>query len=298
MRLDFIFRLSVLALAFALAACSSAVAPTAAPSTPTPVAIVPTHAPTIIPPTATLEPTRAAPTLTPRTATPEKIVWDYVALGDSNPSGFGVGGNSYVPMFANDMEHDLGVEVHLINRAFNGATSGLLLQRVQAVERVRQDIQNAEIVTIDIGANDWENVIASYQDKKCGGADNQDCLRALVQAFDKNFDGILDAVTGLQANNPTHLLRTVDLYTSNSELFALMQKPEIFKVVEPYIDEFNAHIEQSTTAHHGQVVRLHARFNGSDGTGNPKQFLQRDQDHLNPEGHKLVADMLRELGYK
>jgi lysophospholipase L1-like esterase len=231
------------------------------------------------------------------TLDPEKV-WDYVALGDSNPLGYGVTGHSYVPIYGDFIAKDLGVEVQVHNRAFNGATSQQVLERLKTNQELQQDIREAEIITIDIGANDWSAPAYAYLAEKCGGADNQDCLRALVESDSANFDVILDEVTMLEGADSEAHLRTLNMYMSNCDFPGYFDDPELLKAIKPYLDEFNAHIQQATEVRNGQVVPVYQALNGPDGTQNPVQYLQADGCHLNTKGHQKVAQLLRELGYE
>ena len=271
---------SLLVLVLLASACTSA--QTTLTSTPAPSA-APTASPTN---TAT-----SLPTPSPEPG------WDYVALGDSNPGGFGVS-HSYVGIYADYMTADLGMKVRRHKWAFNGATSNLLLSKLQTNIELQKDIREAEIVTIDIGANDWTPAIRAYAYQECGDADNQDCLRELLQSYRQNFDAVLNEILELRGAENKILLRTVDLYMSNCDFANIYGVSGIFRGLKPYLDEFNTYISQATQAHNGAVVPLYLAFNGPDGDQNPVELLQADQCHLNPAGHQRVADMLRQLGYE
>ena len=64
------------------------------------------------------------------------------------------------------------------------------------------------------------------------------------------------------------------------------------------LEEFNAVLEETTRSHNGQVVHLYRTLNGPDGARNPLEYLQSDACHLNSDGHRTVADLLRDLGYE
>ena len=86
---------------------------------------------------------------TPRTlATQEaNAAWDYVALGDSIPSGFGVNGRSYVTYYAEYIQADLGVTVKVHNWSVPGQTTRQLLQSLQNNQVLRDAIKEAEVIT-------------------------------------------------------------------------------------------------------------------------------------------------------
>ena len=49
----------------------------------------------------------------------------------------------------------------------------------------------AQVVTWEIGRNDYFIARMTYQARGCGGPDNQDCLRRAASAFKSNWDGIV-----------------------------------------------------------------------------------------------------------
>jgi lysophospholipase L1-like esterase len=266
-----------------VAACAPAVqaTPSASPATPT---VTLTEVPT----------KTAAPS---STSTPIVTGWDYVALGDSNPGGFGVT-QPYVKIYGNYIAKDLGVEVRVHNWAFNGAKTASLLAKLGTNTELQQDIREAEVVTIDIGANDWTSVLHTYPAHKCGGTDNQDCLRRLIQSYKENLDAVLNEIAKLHGKDSKPLIRIVDLYMSNCDYPNIYGTSGIFKDIKPYLDQFNADIAQAARVHDGLVVPLYLTMNGRTGDQNPLEYIQNDQCHLNPNGHRTVADMLRELGYE
>jgi hypothetical protein len=73
--------------------------------------------------------------------------WDYVALGDSWPAGFGVE-KSYVEYYAEFIEQDLGVRVEVHNFAMSGQSATRLLGQLRNKEELREAIQSAEVITI------------------------------------------------------------------------------------------------------------------------------------------------------
>lgn len=194
----------------------------------------------------------------------------------------------------------MGVGVRTHNLASNGAKSTSLLSRLNSNSELQQAVHDTEAITIDIGANDWTSVLHKYPHQEFGGADNQDCLRELIQTYRENLDAILSKIEDLHGNDSKLLIRIVDLYMSNCDYRNLYREGDskIFNGIKPYLDEFNTSIREAIQTHNGEVVPLYLVFNGPDGNVNPRDYLQGDQCHLNPKGHQKVADQLRELGYE
>ncbi len=229
--------------------------------------------------------------------TPGKV-FDYVVLGDSNPYGFGVA-RPYAKIFADYIAEDLGIEVQLHNWAsVDGETSHSLLNRLRTDERLQQDIRDAELITIDVGWNEFGPAATAFTKQKCGKTDHKACLQKMVQTYHQNLDAILNQIDDLHPDNSKVLIRTVDLYMGFCDFINYFSDAANFQGLKPFVDEFNADVDEATRAHHGQIVDLSLVFNGLDGTQNPAAYLQGDQCHLNLKGHQKVADMLRELGYE
>lgn len=97
-------------------------------------------------PTATPEPSPAA------TATPEPPIWDYVALGDSVVGQ--IGDYAYINHYTAYLEADLGVKVIQHPHGVGGYRSIQVLDRIRNDQAVRDELREAEVVTVFIGAND------------------------------------------------------------------------------------------------------------------------------------------------
>jgi len=69
-------------------------------------------------------------TLQPLSTPEANTTWDYVALGDSIPAGYGVKGQSYVIYYAEYIEADLGVKVNVQNWSIPGQTTKQLLTKL------------------------------------------------------------------------------------------------------------------------------------------------------------------------
>ena len=84
--------------------------------------------------------------------------WDLVALRDSTPAGYGVGAdNSYIQIYAEYIEQDLGVDVVVHNWATNSTrTVAEWAEQVRNNDELRDNLRNAEVITIWLG---WHDVM-------------------------------------------------------------------------------------------------------------------------------------------
>jgi lysophospholipase L1-like esterase len=229
--------------------------------------------------------------------------WDYVALGDSLATGFGAF-KGYVPLYEAHVETDTGVAVTRTNLGQNGWTSSQLLSALRNDPTFRRATREAEIVTWNIGGNDLRAARNSYKKGTCGGADNQDCLRAGVAKLKTNWDAITAEVLELRATSNT-IVRTMDIYNPYvrtdkiSDTWQNDGGMNDFQVFKRYVDEVNYHIATTSYTSGIPYAEVYLTFNGTTGDEDPKSmgYLSFYGVHPNNTGHRIIADELRKLGY-
>ncbi len=234
---------------------------------------------------------------------PASDTLSYVALGDSLATGYGARG--YVDRYADLLRTDTGTNVEVRNLGVNGLTSGQLRAGIEGDRRVREAVRRADVVTINIGANDLLRARQRYQSGSCGGADNQDCLRKAVAGFRANWDAVLDGVLAGVRSTDTTIVRTMDFYNPSVLVDAATvswpaARTNDFEVFREYLEQVNSHIVESSDARgvpHAEVYRF---FNGPEGNRDPsiKGYVSEDGIHPSDEGHTAIARELGELGYE
>ena len=226
------------------------------------------------------------------TATEAAVAWTYVALGDSLAVGTGASYKGYVDRYAAYLEADTGSQISITNLGRNGQTSSELLRGLLDNPSWRRAVGEADVLTVNIGINDLGYAAEAHQNGTCGGADNQDCLREVVETVEGNWNAILAELLSLRSTNDT-IIRTAGLgYTpyldpegaadggSSGELNEL-------QVFEPYLDRVNRHI--ATTASDNGIPYAEVRLD--------KGYINQDGVHPNDEGYEIIAGRLRDLGY-
>jgi lysophospholipase L1-like esterase len=229
--------------------------------------------------------------------------WDYVALGDSLATGFGAF-KGYVPLYEAHVETDTGVAVTRTNLGQNGWTSSQLLSALRNDPTFRRATREAEIVTWNIGGNDLRAARNSYKKGTCGGADNQDCLRAGVAKLKTNWDAITAEVLELRATSNT-IVRTMDIYNPYVRTDTISDTWQNdggmydFQVFKRYVDEVNYHIATTSYTSGIPYAEVYLTFNGTTGDEDPKSmgYLSFYGVHPNNTGHRIIVDELRKLGY-
>lgn len=219
------------------------------------------------------------------TTTDTPVYWNYTALGDSLAVGTGASYKGYVDRYADYLEADTGARVNVTNLGRDGRTSPELLYALHNDPSSRQAVGEADVVTVNIGINDLGLAALAYENGTCGGADNQDCLRAAAETVKGNWNAIIAELLSLRSTSDT-IIRAAGLgYTpysrpSDGEL-------EDLQVFKPYLDEVNRHI--ATTASDNGIPYVEVYLD--------QGYISPDGVHPNDEGYEVIAERLRELGY-
>lgn len=245
---------------FILVACATQQATPTEQSSPT------------VSPSETSEPTS--------TTTIEQVVeWNFVALGDSRTRGA-----SWVDTWIEYIEADLGVKVKLNNWAFYGQPSEDILAALGDNENVREDIREAEIITIFTTDKTGQDIFIS---NKFVEVCPSDTYRVLLE-------DIISEISLLRAGNET-IVRVFDHYNHPG----LSGGPEDIGAKAKCVDVYNEIIHSVAEEFVIPVVPVFEAFNGPDGNDNPadKGYLQRDGIHASETGNQVIADLLHDMGY-
>ena len=106
--------------------------------------------------------------------------------------------------------------IDFIDLTTNGGTSQSLLANIQNSERTREAVTSADIIVIATGGNDFEEAFGLYVAGNCGGADQLDCFREVIEAWRLSFDGILSEIDTLRSGKPT----AIRIVTTSNEFLA------------------------------------------------------------------------------
>jgi lysophospholipase L1-like esterase len=221
--------------------------------------------------------------------------WDYVALGDSWPAGYGLE-KSYVDYYAEFIEQDLGVEVVVQNFSKTGQSASVLHYQLLNNQELREAIQEAEVITIFTGWNDLYSKLDVFRSGECGGEDNLDCIRNEVAALNADIEAILDEILSLTSLQDT-LIRIAEppIPWMNSWLYN-----DWFDILRgPCYEDWVEHLIEAAEERGITVVFTYHVLNGPNGDQPMDETLTHsDGMHPNAEGHQLLARLHREAGYE
>jgi lysophospholipase L1-like esterase len=206
--------------------------------------------------------------------------WDYVALGDSTTAW-----TSYPDQYAAYIEADLGVKVTVHREAIGGLFTNGLLRYIRDNDSLREKISEAEVVTI-LTMNSYLYGALAY---------SSPCDDSAVEDFEKTLDEIVDEIYSLGGRRKT-IIRLIENYHFHVNVHKERGNFEDRKMcVNAYIDR----LHKVASKYNIPVVPLYLAFNGPNGDEDPGEMgYLLDGVHANETGDVIIADLLRELGYK
>jgi lysophospholipase L1-like esterase len=216
--------------------------------------------------------------------------WDYVALGDSFTAVA-----TWPEIYASTMEEELGVEVTLHREARPGQGASDALLRIQTDDRLRRLITEAEVITVNVGANSLEYPFGQYKAGTCGGEDGQDCLRSAVTSVEADWSVLLDELVALRGPEEAHIVA----FRFGSWLPQVICDwgSECWEVLLGYFLAFNDSVERAANERGVHVVDVNPPFVGAD-YRQPvnEEYVVSDGIHVSDDGSVVIADLLLELG--
>lgn len=253
---------------------------------------------------ATLQPT---PTATSTTKAPEEIKeWDYVVFGDATTWGF-------PKYYASYMEKDLGVKVTIHNKTVDANSVFDILRILRKDESLRKLVSEAEVVTLIGNPNlsqghtleslenyiEWKKQPSWYKDCGMRGGSYRppgDCSPETFESYIENIKGVIEEILSLRKGMPT-IIRAMDYYMP---LYSEWKNHGIEKECTCCWENFNNAIHQAAAACNVPVARVYDAFNGPNHDEDPREkgYIMDNGEHTNEAGQKVIADLMRELGYK
>ncbi|WP_138495358.1 GDSL-type esterase/lipase family protein [Paenibacillus pinistramenti] len=206
--------------------------------------------------------------------------YQYTAIGDSLTTGFGaLPGQGFVPQYRRMAEVKLRGFVAYSNLGINGLTSAELAQRVARNPAFRQQIREADIVTISIGGND---LIDAAKAARRDPAQTGRILRGALQECMHHFSNLAGNVFRLKADSgKPYIIRVVGLYNPY---------PQIQEATD-WVLQFNRFAAQLTSPVYG-LANIYPDF-----AGHERELLFLDHIHPNGRGYRIIAEHLNALGY-
>jgi lysophospholipase L1-like esterase len=249
-----------------------------APTTAAPATTAPT--PTPATPTTT-------PSSTPSTAAPAVRAPHVVVLGDSVPAGDACSCTPYATLVGNGLAQLDGTAVTVTNAGVGGLTTAGLLAQLNDADLVQQ-LSTATVVTVTIGANDFDESLAAQS--ACAAGVTGPCYAAAASALPALLDQVLQRIDTLVPAG-TSVLVTGYWNVFQDGAVGQAQGATYVSTADALTLAVNAIISQAAAANGDVYVDEYAPFHATTAAG-LTALLAADGDHPSASGHELIADLL------
>lgn len=253
---------------------------------------------------------------------------NYLALGDSISTGYGLSQNGFVDQITDKYGYNL------TNKADNGETSQSLLDKLNS-NSLKSDIEDADVITLTIGGNDLMNALYDFLAEEYNSENatsyngdyikeelNNGNLTIILFAAGKistfmdspqaktalsNFkDNLNDIISYIETNNPD---AWVIITTQYNPYKFLPQQGKDEPGMEETLELINTSFEQgvqelnqviknvNTSSSTFAVADVYERFNDAEenpcnATYDIKEGKLNLDFHPNEYGHELITDMI------
>jgi lysophospholipase L1-like esterase len=207
--------------------------------------------------------------------------WSIVALGDSVPRGTNCDCTPYPPLTADDLTASSGRTVTATNDSVAGTTTTGVLKQLTSDRGVDQHVGAADVIEIEVGANDVAHT------SQCGS--DVSCYAPRVPAIEQNLAEIVRRVHELASGR--HVLVVLLDYWSVwlGGKYAEANGDAYVAAAEEMTDRVNAVIKSTAEKSGSAYVDLRAAFKGPDYAYDETHYLSNDGDHPNAAGHMRIA---------
>ena len=205
-----------------------------------------------------------------------------VALGDSVPYGSNCDCTPYPPLTADGLAATTGQSATAANDAVPGYTTSNVLHQLQSNKAVIDHVRTADVVEIEVGAND----VAHSQ--SCGS--DVACYATKIPAVQTNLDEIVARVHALTSAHKV-LVVLLDYWSVwLGGTYAAAKGDAYVDAAAAVTGEVNAAVKSTAAKTGSAYVDLRAAFKGPDYAYDETHYLSNDGDHPNAAGHQQIAD--------
>ncbi|MBV9830767.1 MAG: SGNH/GDSL hydrolase family protein [Marmoricola sp.] len=207
-----------------------------------------------------------------------------VALGDSVPAGSACDCTPYPQLSATELSPADGPTVAARNDAVGGFTTDDVLQQLGGAGSVVKDVTGADLVEVQVGANDVGHSDACGTDVAC--------YRPAVPVVRENLDDIVARVHHLADGHPVRVVLLDYWSVWLGGRYAQAQGEAYVDAAAAVTDEVNTTIREVAAQTGSAYVDLRAAFKGPDYSYDETHYLAPDGDHPNAAGHQKIAAAL------
>lgn len=238
----------------------------------------------------------AEPVMTKPSTSAKKKVVTYVAIGDSLTKGVGDSTNQggFVPLLAQSLTNETGLEFKAINYGVSGNTSGQILSRMQEKKEIGKDLKQAQLLTITVGGNDLRKAILEDTSNL-----DLDRFEKASKTYEKNLKQIIELA---RKDNPDLPIYVVGIY--NPLYFNFPDLTEL----QTLVDQWNQRTEETLSVYQGVYFvpindLLYKGIDGKSGvteselgkeTVTNDALYDEDSFHPNNTGYEIMKEAVLE----
>lgn len=216
-----------------------------------------------------------------------------VALGDSVPSGSACHCTPFPDLVATRLATLTGRRVVDTNLAVGGLDSSELLDQLDTAA-TRSALRGANVVLIEIGANDFDEGLAN--DPPCARPDDDACEGATLRTVTAHLATIVDRVRVLQQPSDAQIVLMGYWNVFRDGQVGQARGPAYVAWSAQITDLTNAAIAKIANEKHVRYADAYTPFKGRSGL-DPTDLLAADGNHPNATGHeKLASAVVTALG--
>ena len=238
----------------------------------------------------------AGPVMTKPSTSAKKKVVTYVAIGDSLTKGVGDTTNQggFVPLLAQSLTNETGLEFKAINYGVSGNTSGQILSRMQEKKEIGKDLKQAHLLTITVGGNDLRKAILEDTSNL-----DLDRFEKASKTYEKNLKQIIELA---RKDNPDLPVYVVGIYNP-----LYLNFPDLTEL-QTLVDQWNQRTEETLSAYQGVYFvpindLLYKGIDGKSGvteselgkeTVTNDALYDEDSFHPNNTGYEIMKEAVLE----
>ena len=238
----------------------------------------------------------AEPVMTKQSTSAQKKTVTYVAIGDSLTKGVGDSTNQggFVPLLAQSLTNETGLEFNAINYGVSGNTSSQILSRIREKKEIRKDLKQAQLLTITVGGNDLRKAILEDTSNL-----DLDRFEKASKTYEKNLKQIIELT---RKDNPDLPVYVVGIYNP-----LYLNFPDLTEL-QTLVDQWNQRTEETLSAYQGVYFvpindLLYKGIDGQSGvteselgkeTVTNDALYDEDSFHPNNTGYEIMKEAVLE----
>ena len=224
---------------------------------------------------APASPRKAAPSTQP---TSQQSV---VGLGDSVTAATACDCAGFLTLYAEQLQSRYNIKTTTHNFGVVGQATAGLLASLRADPNVKSAVEQADIVVVTIGANDF------WYDPACA---KLSCYSSQLPSLTSNLDAIMSNIHALGPSATVFVTGYWEIWEDGA--VGRARGAQFMTLVDGLTHQVNAAIRSASARAGARFVDLYTPFRGAAGDQDDTALLAADGDHPSAAGHAVIARAL------